>query len=189
MGESKIHKRRPMNSGGAEQRQAGTSRGPAMSASHSITPRCCPPCLSTAVFTPAQASPCDNLSAGPNLSKALIRKTGPSENSPKPWIRVGRAAHPTHKTRQGPVIQVTASSVPARSERRKAFLYFTLRGMWFCRRAKGGPSIQVAVKGSGGCSAACRNWPRIGYTPSYLRKNLASQSSLPLSCAFVFSRR
>lgn len=136
--------------------------------------------------------PCDNLSAGPNLSKGLTRKTGHSKNSPKPWIRMGRAAHPTHKTRRGPVIQVTASSFPARSERRKLFcisLWGGGGGTWFCRRAKGGPSIQVAVKGSGGCSAACRNWPRIGYTPSYLRKNLASQSSLPLSCAFVFSRR
>lgn len=65
--------------------------------------------------------PCDNLSAGPNLSKGLTRKTGHSKNSPKPWIRMGRAAHPTHKTRRGPVIQVTASSFPARSERRKLF--------------------------------------------------------------------
>ena len=147
MGESKIHKRRPTNSGGAEQRQAGTSRGPAMSASHSITPRCCPPCLSAAVFTPAQASPCDNLSAGPNLSKALIRKTGPSENSPKPWIRVGRAAHPTHKTRQGPVIQVSASSFPARSERRKHFCISRCGECGFAGGPKEDPLFRWQSKG------------------------------------------
>lgn len=92
-----------------------------MAASHSITSRCCPPCPSTAMFTPAQASPYDNLSAGPNLSKGFIWKTGPLENSPKPWICLGRAAHPTHKTRQGPC-------QPSTLRKEKALLYFTLRG-------------------------------------------------------------
>lgn len=159
MGKPQNHKHRPMNSREAEHHHVGARQGPAVAASCSITPWCCPPSH--------QASPCNNLSAGPNLSKGLIWKTGLL--SLKPWTCMGTAAHPKHKTRQGLVIQVIAGNFTARSERRKSSYIPCCRECGFAGGQKGGPSVQVAVKGRGECSAACRNWPCIGYTPSYLR--------------------
>lgn len=37
--------------------------------------------------------------------------------------------------------------------------------------------------------SSLQDGPGVGYTPGYLWKIFASVSSLPLSCAFVFSRR
>lgn len=157
MGKPKNHRHRPMNNREVEHHQAGARQGPAVAASHSITLWCCPPSL----------TPCKNFSEGENLSKGLIWKTGLLGLNP--WICTGRAAHLKHKTRWGLVIQGTADDFTTGLERKMCSCIPRCRECGFAGGQKGGPSIQVAVKGSRECSAACRNWPCIGYTPSYWR--------------------
>lgn len=70
----------------------------------------------------------------------------------------------------------------------QVLLHFVLQKLGFAGWQKEGPPFTLWSKGAEGAQQPA-GWARGWLHPGYLRKIFASESCLPLSCAFVFSGR